>query len=190
MEADNNHATETLFEIPAKLEQPRRKFTIVRGESAPPIDDPEAIEAGELRGSEWDPQTFEALDELVAEKAALAAHHRRVAEARLKDAERYEHAIRMLLIKYEHLVPAPVEGKQWKTTTGAVSGGRYRYQPERATKYSFSAKEEAVSAGLTTVYEVTKIDLEAVRAYEREHGTEIPGIERTVPPPVSFNPLK
>lgn len=187
MDASNK---ELLFDIPATLEKPRRSFTLVKGEIAPPIDDPDAINASEIIGHPHSPQSFQELDSLVAVKAALWRHHKKVAEARLADAKGYEQQLNGLLRKYEYLVPAPLQGKAWKASVGVYSGGKYRYQPERAAVFTFEDKDQAMEAGLTATYEVVKIDLDAVRTYVGKHGVkDIPGIKRTEPSVVSFKPI-
>lgn len=177
-----------LFEL--EPETKSRGFTIVRGAIPEPVVD-DAIPADQIQGSEWDPQDFAELDGLVAMRAALARHNREVAKARLSDAERYEAQIDGLLRKYQHLVPQPLQGKAWKETTGEFSGGKYRYQPQRAPKYEFEDKEQAKAAGLTATYEVLKVDLQAVKSFETSHPNKpIPGIRRTDPCAVSFKPIE
>lgn len=165
-----------------------RSFTIVRGAiPEPAIED--AISSDQIQGSEWDPQSFAELDELVAVRAALARHNREVAQARMADAERYEAQIEALLRKYEHLVPHPAAGKAWKETTGEYSGGKYRYQPERAPKYEVVDKDAAKDAGLMTTYTSWRLDTKLVHEYEANHGHSIPGVQRSEQCPVSFKAI-
>lgn len=175
-----------LFELEAPAT--RRTFTVVRGAIPEPVVE-DAIPSDQIQGSEWDPQSFAELDELVAVRAALARHNREVAQARLADAERYEGQIEGMLRKYRHLVPQPLQGKAWKETIGEFSGGKYRYQPERALKYEVLDKDAAKEAGLMTTYTSWRLDTKLVHEYEAEHGHAIPGVKRTEPCPVSFKPL-
>lgn len=149
----------------------------------------DAIPADQIQGSEWSPQSFAELDELVAERAALAKHNREVAQARLADAERYDAQIERLLRKYPYLVPQPMPGKAWKETIGEFSGGKYRYQPERAPKYEVLDKDVVKEAGLMTAYTSYRLDTKLVHEYEAKHGLAIPGVQRTEQCPVSFKPI-
>jgi hypothetical protein len=175
--------------VPLPIPPVERSFTIVRGSVLEPVEDPTAIPAEDARPV-WEPLNFAELDEEIAWRSALAVHNRRVAEARLEDAKKLEAQIDKLLLMYFHLVPAPVKGKAWRESIGDCSGGKYRFQPERAVQYELVNKELAKAKGLTREYVQLKPDSALIKEWERQHGADaIPGILRKQPGPVTFKPL-
>lgn len=174
-----------LFDLDKQEPAKRRSFTIIKGE-IPPLEVVDAIPAEQIVGNEWAPQNFAELDAEIAVRAALMAQSRSVAEARLADAKHYEQQIEGMLRKYHYLVPHPAGGKAWKESIGEFSGGKYRYQPDRAPKYEIADKEAAREAGLMTTYTSWRLETKLVHEYEATHGKDIPGVTRTEPCPVSF----
>ena len=175
--------------VPPPITTAEPRFTIVRGGVLSPVEDPTAIPAEDY-GKPWEPLSFSELDEDIAWRSALAVHNRKVAEARLEDSKRLEAQIDKLLLIYYHLVPKPAKGKAWRESIGECSGGKYRFQPERAVQYELLDKELAKANGFTREYVQLKPDTAHIKAWEEKHGSgAIPGIVRKQPGPVTFKPL-
>jgi hypothetical protein len=154
---------------------------MIEGVDAPHTDD---LPEDERDGAPWwEIINFDDLDRAMADIGAHIIHKTIMLQRLQSQIATLNNRQAALLAKYGQFVPAPAEGKSYKSTRGPESGGNYRNQPGRLPGIKITDEDAAAAAGYMSEKISLEVNTDVIRAADP---AKLAGIELIAKPAVSY----